>query len=168
MPQHSKTPITKRAKTEKATFAAGCFWHVEAAFSHKKGVVNTTVGYTGGTTKGATYEDVCNGETGHAEAVQVEFDPTKVTYETLLDIFWRTHDPTTMNRQGPDIGDQYRSVIFYHNEAQRKVALASLRQAQKKFNNSIVTQIVPAAEFYRAEEYHQRYLEKTGQRTCSV
>lgn len=157
-------------KTEKATFAAGCFWGVEAAFRKVKGVVETAVGYSGGKMENPTYEDVCTDETGHAEAVQVEYDPSKVSYEELLDVFWRNHDPTQLNRQGPDTGTQYRSAIFYHNEAQKKSAIASKDrlQASSKYSRPIVTQIVPAKKFYRAEEYHQRYLEKRGLFTCRI
>jgi peptide-methionine (S)-S-oxide reductase len=157
-------------KTEKATFAAGCFWGVEATFRDVPGVVGTQVGYSGGTTKNPTYEDVCNDSTGHAEAVEVEFDPKKVSYDTLLDIFWANHDPTTPNRQGPDVGTQYRSVIFYHTPEQQAEAMASLKKEQDsgRFRRPIVTQIVPAAPFYRAEEYHQQYLEKRGLRECHI
>lgn len=152
------------AMLEKATFAAGCFWGVEAAFSQVKGVVSARVGYTGGHFKNPTYEDVCSDKTGHAEAVEIEYDPKKVSYQELLDVFWQIHDPTTPNRQGPDTGSQYRSVIFYHNPQQKNLAIASkekLRQA-KVYNDPIVTEIVPAKEFYPAEDYHQRYYEKHG------
>lgn len=146
-------------KTETATFAAGCFWGVEEAFRKKKGVVGTMVGYTGGKMKNPSYGDVCSDETGHAEAVQIEFDPKKVSYEKLLDIFWQNHDPTQFNRQGPDVGSQYRSAIFYHTEKQRKAAIKSkeMLEKSKKYSKPIATQILPAADFYRAEEYHQRY-----------
>lgn len=155
-------------KTEKATFAAGCFWGVEAAFLKVKGVINTTVGYTGGTMNNPSYEDVCSDQTGHAEAVQIDYDPAKISYEGLLDIFWSIHDPTSMNRQGPDIGIQYRSAIFYHSEKQKKAALASKQKLEKsdRHHGKIVTEIVPAAPFYKAEEYHQRYHEKHGMTTC--
>lgn len=148
----------------KATFGAGCFWHVEALFRQVKGVNNTCVGYTGGTTENPTYDDVCSDKTGHAEAVQVEYDPNQVSYEELLKVFWANHDPTTPNRQGPDIGTQYRSVIFYHDENQKKEAQISKEQLEKsgKFNKKLVTQIVPASTFYEAEEYHQRYFDKRG------
>ena len=151
----------------KATFAAGCFWGVEAAFSDVEGVLSTTVGYTGGTLENPTYEQVCTGETGHAEAVALEFDPSRIAYEQLLDFFWRIHDPTTLNQQGPDVGHQYRSVIFYHDEEQKKAALTSKANLEKSgaYENPIVTEIVPASTFYPAEEYHQRYFEKHG-RTC--
>jgi peptide-methionine (S)-S-oxide reductase len=148
----------------KATFGAGCFWGVEATFRKLKGVVSTTVGYSGGTTENPTYKQVCSHKTGHAESVLVEYDPAQVSYEQLLDIFWNSHDPTTLNRQGPDVGTQYRSVIFYHTPEQRDAALASKKKlaASHKFPRPIVTEIVPAAPFYRAEEYHQQYLEKNG------
>jgi len=153
---------------EKATFAAGCFWGVEEAFRTLKGVVSTRVGYTGGHTKNPTYEDVCTGATGHAEAVEVTFDPAVISYDQLLDVFWSTHDPTTPNRQGPDVGEQYRSAIFYHDKAQEVAARASKERAQKsgEFKREIVTQILPAPEFYQAEEYHQQYLKKRGISTC--
>lgn len=155
---------------EKATFAAGCFWGVEATFRKMTGVVSTAVGYTGGHTKNPTYEDVCSHETGHAEAVQVDYDPTKVSYENLMKIFWENHNPTTLNQQGPDIGSQYRSVIFYHSEEQRKSALASKASLEKsgKWKKPIVTDVVPATEFYKAEEYHQQYLEKRGLASCHI
>jgi peptide-methionine (S)-S-oxide reductase len=149
---------------EIATFAAGCFWGVEAAFRKINGVINTTVGYTGGHYENPSYKDVCTGRTGHAEAVRVEYDPVKVTYEQLLEIFWEIHDPTTPNRQGPDVGAQYRSAIFYHSEEQKEKDLASKKrlEAQKKFNNPIVTEITAADKFYPAEDYHQQYFEKMG------
>jgi len=146
----------------KATFAAGCFWHVEAAFQNKPGIISTTVGYTGGTTKNATYNQVCSDTTGHAEAVEIEFDPKKTSYKQLLDIFWQCHDPTQMNRQGPDEGTQYRSAIFYHNDEQKKEAEASKKAMQKKLTKTIATEIVKASTFYRAEEYHQQYFKKHG------
>jgi peptide-methionine (S)-S-oxide reductase len=152
--------------TEKATFGAGCFWGVEEAFRTMKGVVKTRVGYTGGNLKEPSYEDVCTDKTGHAEAVQLEFEPKQVSYEQLLDKFWSIHDPTQMNRQGPDIGTQYRSVIFYHNEMQKKQALKSKEKEQEKCSKKIVTAIEPASEFYEAEEYHQKYLMKKGAKTC--
>jgi peptide-methionine (S)-S-oxide reductase len=159
--------VLKQQTMEKATFGAGCFWHVEEAFRKVKGVVSTAVGYIGGTKKNPTYEEVCTDTTGHAEVVQVEFDPRKVSYEELLKIFWSIHDPTTRNRQGPDVGTQYRSVIFYHNEKQRIAAEKSKKLEQQKYKKSIVTEIVSAEEFYRAEEYHQQYLEKRGLKTCA-
>ena len=157
-------------KTEKATFAAGCFWGVEETFREVPGVVATQVGYCGGKTKNPTYEDVCTDTTGHAEAVEVEFDPAKVSYDKLLDVFWANHDPTTPNSQGPDFGTQYRSVIFYHTPEQQAAAQASKEklEASGRFRRPIVTQIVPAATFYRAEEYHQQYLEKRGLRECHI
>jgi peptide-methionine (S)-S-oxide reductase len=149
---------------EQATFAAGCFWGVEAKFRSIKGVVNATVGYTGGTVDEPTYQQVCTDRTGHAEAVLVEFDPSKVSYEQLLDVFWGMHDPTQVNRQGPDHGSQYRSAIFYHSPAQQAAALASKAALEKsgKLRRPIATEIVPAQTFWRAEEYHQRYFEKHG------
>jgi peptide-methionine (S)-S-oxide reductase len=147
---------------QQASFAAGCFWGVEQEFRRVKGIVNATVGYSGGHTKNPTYEQVCTGKTGHAETVLIEFDPALVTYDQLLDTFWDLHDPTTMNRQGPDVGEQYRSIIFYHNEEQKKIALASRNKEQKRLSRPIVTEIIPAADFWRAEEYHQRYLEQHG------
>jgi peptide-methionine (S)-S-oxide reductase len=152
--------------TEKATFGAGCFWGVEAAFRELPGVVEAAVGYAGGTLSNPRYEDVCTDRTGHAEVVQVTFDPARVSYEQLLDKFWNVHDPTTKNRQGPDHGTQYRSVIFYHSAEQEEAARASKERQQARWTRPIVTEIVPAPEFYRAEEYHQRYLEKRGARAC--
>lgn len=153
---------------EKATFGAGCFWHVEEAFRKINGVVSTLVGYMGGATKNPSYEKVCTDETGHAEVVQLEFDPSKVSYIQLLDAFWEMHNPTTLNRQGPDIGTQYKSVIFYHNDSQKKEAIASKNSMQKKFRDKIVTEILPAKEFYKAEEYHQKYLQKRGLFSCQA
>lgn len=155
---------------EKATFGAGCFWGVEAAFRGLKGVVSTSVGYTGGHFESPTYEDVCSHTTGHAEAVEVIYDPATVSYEALLKLFWENHDPTTLNRQGPDVGTQYRSVIFYHTPEQKAAAMASKNELQDsgKHTRPIVTQIVPASKFYHAEEYHQQYLEKRGQTHCHL
>ncbi len=155
---------------EKATFAAGCFWGVEAAFRQVEGVTSTTVGYTGGSSKNPSYGEVCTGRTGHAEAVQVEYDPARISYEGLLDLFWANHDPTTPNRQGPDVGAQYRSAIFFHNPQQEAAAIASKLQLEERgwYKNPIVTEIIPVSEFYRAEEYHQQYLEKKGQASCTV
>ena len=155
---------------EKALFGAGCFWGVESTFRNVPGVTDAAVGYAGGTMENPTYEDVCTDQTGHAEVVQVEFDPAVVRYEKLLDVFWANHNPTTMNRQGPDVGTQYRSVIFYHSPEQRAAAEASKAALEKsgKFRNPIVTQIEPAPKFYRAEEYHQRYLEKRGRTHCTI
>lgn len=154
----------------KATFAAGCFWGVEATFRQLPGVISTRVGYIGGQTPNPTYEDVCTDRTGHAEAVEVEYDPSKISYEQLLNVFWENHDPTTVNRQGPDWGTQYRSVIFFHTPEQETQAKAS-KQAEDKsgrFRNKIVTQIVPAPTFYPAEDYHQQYLEKRGLAACHI
>lgn len=153
-----------------ATFAAGCFWGVEEAFRELPGVISTTVGYTGGTLKNPTYQDVCSGRTGHAEALEVEFDPARVSYLELLAVFWKGHDPTTMNRQGPDVGTQYRSAIFYHDAEQEKEARESKTILEKTgiFKRPIVTEIVPASEFYRAEDYHQRYFERRGIRSCHL
>jgi peptide-methionine (S)-S-oxide reductase len=155
---------------EKATFAAGCFWGVEETFRTMKGVLKTTVGYCGGSTENPTYQEVCTDRTGHAEAVLVEFDPSQVSYEQLLDVFWENHDPTTLNRQGPDHGTQYRSAIFYHTPEQKAVAEASKERLTKsgKRKRPIVTEIVAAAPFHRAEEYHQQYLLKRGEASCHV
>ena len=156
--------------SEKATFAAGCFWGVEAAFRQIPGVLATAVGYIGGRTKNPTYEDVCTDGTGHAEAVEVEFDPNRVSYQQLLDVFWREHDPTQLNRQGPDVGTQYRSAIFFHSAAQQAAAIALKEGLEKggRYRRPIVTEIVPAPEFYRAEDYHQQYLEKRGLASCKI
>lgn len=154
-------------KTEKATFAAGCFWGIEAAFKQVKGVVSTTVGYTGGSLEKPTYESVCSDKTGHAEAVEVVFDPKKTSYEKLLKVFWKIHDPTQVNRQGPDVGSQYRSVVFYHNAEQKRTAEASLEKEQKKHAKPIATKIVKASKFWPAEEYHQDYYGKHG-KVCSI
>ena len=155
---------------EKATFAAGCFWGVEDLFSKVKGVTSTVVGYSGGHTENPTYKDVTRGNTGHAEAVQLEFDPSVVSYSELLDVFWGMHDPTTPNRQGPDVGSNYRSMIFYHNEEQHKDALASKEKLEKsgKYRNPVVTEIVPAQPFYKAEDYHQKYFQKAGGGACHI
>ena len=149
---------------EKATFAAGCFWGVETTFRQLEGVTDAIVGYTGGTTPDPTYEMVCSGRTGHAEAIQVEFDSERITYDQLLETFWKAHDPTTLDRQGPDIGTQYRSAIFYHSPEQEQAAAAAKASVDDsgRFRDPIVTQIVPATQFYPAEEYHQRYFEKRG------
>jgi peptide-methionine (S)-S-oxide reductase len=153
-----------------ATFGAGCFWGVEAAFRQLPGVTGTAVGYLGGTLKNPTYKDVCTDTTGHAEVVQVHYDPAKVSYDDLLNIFWTNHDPTTLNRQGPDVGTQYRSAIFFHTPEQEASARASKEALQQsgKFRRPIVTEITPASEFYRAEEYHQQYLEKRGLSHCHI
>jgi peptide-methionine (S)-S-oxide reductase len=153
---------------EKATFGAGCFWGVEATFQRLAGVTSTQVGYMGGTKPKPTYDDVCTDQTGHAEVVEVTFDPAMISYHDLLNVFWDNHDPTTLNRQGPDFGTQYRSVIFFHSPEQEAIARASLAEAQGRFRRPIVTQIVPATEFWRAEEYHQQYLEKRGAAHCHL
>lgn len=155
---------------EKATFGAGCFWGVETTFRQVEGVTSTAVGYMGGSLKNPTYQDVCTDRTGHAEVVQVEYDPSKVSYDELLNVFWENHDPTTLNCQGPDVGTQYRSVIFFHTPQQEAKAKASKErlQATGKYRGSIVTEVVPAAEFWRAEEYHQQYLEKRGLAHCRI
>jgi peptide-methionine (S)-S-oxide reductase len=154
----------------KATFAAGCFWGVEDAFRQVKGVTSTTVGYIGGTTRNPTYKEVCTDRTGHAEAVEVEFDPNQVSYRELLALFFQSHDPTTLNRQGPDFGSQYRSAIFFHDAEQEKDAREAKAALEKAgvFKRPIVTQIVAAPEFYRAEDYHQQYFEKQGIRSCHL
>jgi len=159
-----------QAGLAQASFGAGCFWGVEAAFRELPGVRETTVGYQGGTTKNPSYEDVCTGRTGHAEVVHVEYDPAETSYDKLLELFWAEHDPTTPNRQGPDVGTQYRSVIFYYTPAQKEAAEASKAklEASGHFRRPIVTQIVPAPDFYSAEEYHQRYLEKRGRHSCAI
>lgn len=152
----------------KATFGAGCFWGVEAAFRRTKGVTATAVGYQGGTTDNPTYHDVCRGDTNHAEVVEIEFDPALISYEDLLEVFWKNHNPTTKDRQGPDFGTQYRSVIFVHNSEQEALARASKAKAQANFAAPIVTEIVPAPTFWKAEDYHQQYLEKRGQASCHL
>src|SRR5438552_16251835 len=156
--------------TELATFGAGCFWGVEATFRNVNGVKDATVGYLGGTLENPTYKDVCTGRTGHAEVVQLVYDPTQVTYEKLLDVFWENHNPTTLNRQGPDVGTQYRSAIFYHSDEQKRIAEESKAKltASGKFSRPIVTEITPASAFYKAEDYHQRYLEKRGLASCHI
>lgn len=155
---------------EKATFGAGCFWGVQAAFDRLSGVIETLVGYEGGTLDNPTYRDVCTDRTGHAEVVQVTFDPAKVTYQKLLDTFFSEHNPTQLNRQGPDHGTQYRSAIFYHSPEQQQAATATIERltAEHKFSKPIVTQVVPAAPFWPAEEYHQKYLEKRGAVSCHI
>lgn len=154
----------------KATFAAGCFWGVEVTFRQLPGVLSTRVGYTGGNFANPTYQDVCTDRTGHAEAVEVEFDPAKISYEKLLDVFWENHDPTQLNRQGPDVGTQYRSAIFFHSPEQAAIARNSKEQLEKshRFSRPIATQILPAAEFFQAEDYHQQYLEKRGLASCHI
>lgn len=155
---------------EEATFAAGCFWGVEAAFAGVRGVTATEVGYTGGRTGDPDYREVCSGTTGHAEAVHVTFDPRLVSYRGLLGVFWKVHDPTTKNRQGPDIGEQYRSAIFFHTPAQEKEARESIRAllASPGFRGPVTTEVLPAGRFWRAEEYHQQYFQKTGARGCHL
>ena len=154
----------------KATFGAGCFWGVEEEFRKIPGVLQTAVGYSGGKTDNPTYEDVCSDETGHAEVVEVEYDPAKVSYDRLLEVFWNGHNPTQLNRQGPDVGTQYRSAIFFHTPEQRAAAEASksLLERSGRFGRPIVTEITPASRFWRAEEYHQRYFEKRGGGSCHV
>jgi peptide-methionine (S)-S-oxide reductase len=157
-------------QTEKAMFGAGCFWGVEETFRNLKGVISTAVGYAGGTKDSPSYEDVCTDETGHAEVVEVEFDPAQISYDQLLDVFWSNHNPTTLNRQGPDVGTQYRSVIFFYSPEQKAAAEASKQKLEKsgRFPRPIVTQIEPAPKFWRAEEYHQEYLKKRGQTHCAI
>jgi peptide-methionine (S)-S-oxide reductase len=155
---------------EVATFGAGCFWGVEAAFRRNFGVIDTAVGYSGGHLEKPTYKDVCTDETGHAEVVQVTFDPQKLSYSQLLDVFWKIHDPTQLNRQGPDFGKQYRTAIFFHSPEQEQIARKSKQalEASGKFRHPIATEISPAKMFWRAEEYHQRYLEKRGAESCHI
>jgi peptide-methionine (S)-S-oxide reductase len=161
---------TMPVKTEKATFAAGCFWGVEKVFGATNGVTSTQVGYTGGIIKNPSYEQVCTGRTGHAEAIEIEYDPSKVSYEELLEVFFRNHDSTTLNRQGNDIGTQYRSAIFYHSPAQEKVArhAVDVLARAKIFKDPITTTLEPASEFYTAEEYHQKYLKKNPLGYCHI
>lgn len=153
---------------EKATFGAGCFWQVEVEFRNTPGVKDAIAGYSGGTASDPGYEQVCSGTTGHAEVVEVTYDPDDVSYDQLLDVFWRIHDPTQVNRQGPDHGDQYRTAIFFHTPEQEKAAIASREREQAKHDKPIATEITPASEFWPAEDYHQRYLEKRGLATCAV
>lgn len=155
---------------EKATFGAGCFWGVEAAFARIPGLVETAVGYEGGSLENPSYKDVCTDQTGHAEVVELTFDPTQVAFEQLLDAFFSLHDPTQMNRQGPDWGTQYRSVVFFHSPEQETAAKAKIEQltSEKRFSKKIVTQVVPATSFWKAEEYHQKYLEKRGMASCHI
>lgn len=162
------TPLTPGAGHELAVFAQGCFWGSENTYRHVPGVVATAVGYTGGHTTAPTYPDVCTHTTGHAEVVLVEFDPKVVSFERLLEVFWGSHDPTTLNRQGPDIGDQYRSAIFTVTPEQAKIAAASMAEAQKHFRRPITTAISPLPAFWKAEEYHQQYDEKTGKESCPL
>lgn len=153
---------------EIATFGAGCFWGVEPAFQKLKGAVKTTVGYMGGTLKNPTYEQVCTNTTGHAEVIQIQFNPDEISYEQLLDVFWELHDPTQLNRQGPDMGTQYRSVIFYHTKEQKKLSEETREKQQKNYTKKLVTEITSAQKFYPAEEYHQKYLEKHGLSHCRM
>lgn len=155
---------------EKATFGAGCFWGVDAAFRELPGVVDAAVGYLGGSLANPTYEDVCSDTTGHAEVVEVTYEPEQISYEQLLDRFWKVHNPTTLNRQGPDVGSQYRSAIFFHTPEQQAAAERSKKELQEsgRFPRPIVTEITPASTFYRAEEYHQQYLAKRGLRSCHI
>lgn len=173
--QWKSTPETPKPTTvsgayQKATFAAGCFWAVEAAFRQVQGVASTAVGYTGGNLEDPTYPDVCTGKTGHAEAVEVTYQPAEVSYDRLLEVFWKIHDPTTLNRQGPDVGSQYRSAIFYHTAEQLAAAKHSKEKLEKsgRFKKPIITEIIPASKFYRAEEYHQQYLQKRGKTSCAL
>ncbi len=165
-----ETMNTEDKTLEKATFGAGCFWGIEAAYRQIEGVKSTQVGYLGGTFDNPTYSDVCNDNTGHAEVVEVQFDPSKVSYEMLLNVFWESHDPTTLNRQGPDIGTQYRSAIFYHSREQKEKAELSMEEMDNsgEFKNKIVTEITEASTFFVAEEYHQQYLEKRGLSSCKI
>ncbi|HEX9636486.1 MAG TPA: peptide-methionine (S)-S-oxide reductase MsrA [Acidobacteriota bacterium] len=153
-----------------ATFGAGCFWGVEAAYRQLEGVISTAVGFMGGSPQSPSYQEVCTGRTGHAEVVQVTYDPGRVSYQQLLDLFWDNHDPTTLNRQGPDIGEQYRSAIFFHSPEQEAIARAAKDRlaSSGRFKRPIVTEVTPAGSFWRAEEYHQQYLEKRGQATCRI
>jgi peptide-methionine (S)-S-oxide reductase len=154
--------------TEKATFGAGCFWGVESTFRDIPGVLDAAVGYEGGTLVNPRYEDVCTDETGHAEVVELTFDPAKVSYDKLVEAFFGLHNPTTLNRQGPDVGNQYRSVIFFHSPEQERVAQEVLQRAQPRFQKPIVTQVEPAQTFYKAEDYHQQYLAKRGLKHCHI
>ncbi len=163
-----KDEMVEKAKI--ATFGAGCFWGVEAAYRQIPGVLSTRVGYLGGTMQNPTYRDVCSGRTGHAEVVEVSYDPARLTYDDLLTVFWENHDPTTLNRQGPDVGEQYRSAIFYHDDEQKAAAEASKQERERsaRYRRPIVTEITPATTFYEAEDYHQQYLEKRGQASCHI
>jgi len=166
----SDTAMDHSANRERATFAAGCFWGVEETFRQLPGVLDTRVGYTGGHTDEPTYRQVCGHGTGHAEAVEVTFDPTRISYDELLEVFWGSHDPTQVNRQGPDVGDQYRSAVFFHSPEQEEAATASKQRLEAGGNLSrpVATQIVPAATFWPAEDYHQQYLEKRGMASCRI
>ena len=154
--------LYKGEKMERATFGAGCFWGVEADFRKLPGVISTQVGFTGGEVPEPTYKDVCRGDTGHAEVVEVAYDPEQVGYDQLLEVFWSSHDPTQLNRQGPDVGTQYRSAIFFHNESQEAAAKESIAAKEGTFSRPVVTEVVPVGDFYRAEEYHQQYFDKMG------
>jgi peptide methionine sulfoxide reductase msrA/msrB len=165
-PLQGQSGTASQSSLQVATFGAGCFWGVEAAFRQVVGVVSTHVGYSGGTVADPSYRLVCTGTTGHAEVVEVTYDTDQVSYEDLLAVFWKSHDPTQLNRQGPDLGTQYRSVIFYHDQSQQQAAMASLQQQQQSYSRPIATEITQAAPFYRAEEYHQQYLEKNGSVSC--
>lgn len=162
--------MSDQIKVEEATFGAGCFWGVEEVFRRAPGVLDTEVGFMGGHVDKVTYKEVCQGDTGHAEVVHLKFDPSIVSYEQLLDIFWSKHNPTTLNRQGPDVGSQYRSIIFYNNEEQRQLAERSKEDLGRsgKYEQPIVTEIVPAAAFWRAEDYHQKYIMKGGRAACAI
>jgi peptide-methionine (S)-S-oxide reductase len=166
----SQAPEKEKHMLEKATFAAGCFWGVEATFRQLKGVLSTQVGYIGGSVSSPSYKQVCTDTTGHAEAVEITYDPALINYDELLKVFWDNHDPTQVNRQGPDHGTQYRTAIFYHSPEQQKLAERSKLELEqsKRFNRPIATHIVPAVEFWRAEEYHQQYLEKRGLSSCHI
>jgi peptide-methionine (S)-S-oxide reductase len=163
-------PLVNAANLESAMFGAGCFWQVEEVFRKVPGVITTAVGYAGGKTNKPTYQEVCTGSTNHAEVLHIEFDPKVVSYDQLLDVFWKNHNPTTLNRQGPDVGTQYRSAIFYYSPEQKKAAEESKKRldTSKKWKKPVVTQIEPAPEFYRAEDYHQRYLQKRGIDACHI
>lgn len=162
------TNILGMIKIEKATFAAGCFWGIESAFCQIEGVISTQVGYSGGHSENPTYDEVCKDKTGHAESVLIEFDSDIVSYDRLLELFWNIHDPTTLNRQGPDVGSQYRSIVFYHNEEQKNKAFALKEKLEKsgKFSKKIVTEIISETKFYKAEDYHQKYFHKRGIARC--
>jgi peptide-methionine (S)-S-oxide reductase len=162
------TPLTPTGNDQLAAFAAGCFWGVEDAFRHVPGVVSTAVGYAGGHTSNPDYEAVCTHTTGHAETVLVEFDPAKISYAKLVQVFFKIHDPTQVNRQGPDYGDSYRSVIFYFTPQEQQIALAAKDATAKSLNDKVATQIVPMGQFWRAEQYHQQYSERTGDHSCPI
>lgn len=169
-PERPAVDTGQADRVQVATFGAGCFWGVEARFRQTEGVVDTAVGYCGGRIESPTYRQVCTGRTGHAEVVRVAYDPEQVSYDKLLDLFFELHDPTQVNRQGPDVGTQYRSVVFFHNPAQKAAAEAKIDelQGERRFYRDIATQVVPAQPFWRAEEYHQQYFEKRGLETCHL